>query len=52
MEDDHLPICTACGSQFDSEDGAPPERCKICDVNILLFVYLCFIRMLPTYSYP
>lgn len=32
MNSDELPICTACGSQFDAAQNAnSPERCKICD---------------------
>ncbi|KAG8525331.1 uncharacterized protein KY384_008975 [Bacidia gigantensis] len=31
MQEDVFPICTACGSQYDAENGSPPKRCKICD---------------------
>ena len=32
MSQNDLPICTACGSQFDTaQNGDPPECCKICD---------------------
>ena len=34
MSENELPICTACGSQFDAEASSPPDHCKICDVGI------------------
>ena len=33
MLESELPICTACGSQFDAEASSPPDHCKICDVS-------------------
>lgn len=32
--DQDIPVCVACGSQYDFVDGEPPERCKICDVCV------------------
>ncbi|KAG7008963.1 hypothetical protein G7Y79_00004g015470 [Physcia stellaris] len=26
-----LPICCACGNQYDNSSGTPPAKCKICD---------------------
>ena len=34
MHANELPICTACGSQFDADDSILPEHCQICDVSI------------------
>ncbi|CAD6594018.1 MAG: hypothetical protein ASARMPRED_008372 [Alectoria sarmentosa] len=31
MHANELPICTACGSQFDADDSILPEHCQICD---------------------
>lgn len=28
-----LPICVACGSQYDAPNGGTPFNCKICDVR-------------------
>ncbi len=33
MSQKELPICTACGSQYDSKPGVTPTNCKICDVR-------------------
>ncbi len=33
MPVNELPICTACGSHFDTDASSPPKHCKICDVS-------------------
>ena len=36
MSSIELPICVACGSQYDASPTVKPTRCKICDVGAWL----------------
>lgn len=39
-----LPICLACGSQYDWGNGTVPFRCKICDVRRNQYISSLFRR--------
>lgn len=34
-----LPVCCACGTQYDSPSGSHPSNCKICDVSFAIHLF-------------